>query len=188
MPRPDDPNDYERKQSEYLAYDGPSDSEDPLARELLDEELRAANRYGSFDLKYPARCDRCKRTLPPGVRVIGRKLEDRWIIEEMEPCPSAAPALNTPGDAALTQEEAAQATRATTDSRGLEEVERDRILEERAAPYSGRTLTDAERLDPEVTEILDRARGAMERRLGLPPGVHELAYMERLEREKRTGG
>ncbi len=72
-----------------------------------------------------------------------------------------------------------------TDDRTREEIDHDRILEERAAPYRGRTLTEAERLDPAVTEILDRARGAMERRLGLPPGVHEQAYIARMEREKR---
>ena len=72
-----------------------------------------------------------------------------------------------------------------TDHRTREEIDRDGILEERAAPYTGRTLTEAERLDPAVMEILDRARGAMERRLGLPPGVHEQAYMARMEREKR---
>jgi len=72
-----------------------------------------------------------------------------------------------------------------TDHRTREDIEHDRILEERAAPYTGRTLTEAERNDPAVTEILDRARGAMERRLGLPPGVHEQAYMARVAREKR---
>lgn len=88
MARPEDPNDYDRKQNEFLTYDGPSEIEDPLARELLDEKIRAASRYGSFDLKYPARCDRCKRSLRAGIRVIGRKIEDQWVIEEMEPCPS----------------------------------------------------------------------------------------------------
>lgn len=64
-----------------------------------------------------------------------------------------------------------------------EDTERDRVLEERAVPYRGRRLAAAERDDPEVREILDRARGAMERRLGLPPGVHEQAYMARLARK-----
>ncbi len=72
-----------------------------------------------------------------------------------------------------------------TDHRTREEIEHDRILEERAAPYRGRTLTEAQRRDPAVMEILDRARGAMERRRGLPPGVHEQAYIARTEREKR---
>lgn len=36
-----------------------------------------------------------------------------------------------------------------TDHRTREEIEHDRMLEERAAPYVGRTLTEAERLDPE---------------------------------------
>ena len=34
-----------------------------------------------------------------------------------------------------------------TDHRTREEIEHDRILEERAAPYTGRTLTEAERHD-----------------------------------------
>ncbi len=91
MARPEDTNDDDRKQNEFLTHNGPSETEDPLARELLDDEIRAANRYGSFDLKCPTRCDRYKRPLPPGIRVIGRKLDDQWVIEEMDPCPSASP-------------------------------------------------------------------------------------------------
>ncbi len=72
------------------------------------------------------------------------------------------------------------------DDRTCEEIDHDRVPEERAAPYAGRTLTEAERADPAVVEILDRARGAMERRLGLPPGVHRQAYLARIERRSAS--
>jgi hypothetical protein len=89
---PEDSNDYERKQDELLSYDGPSGNEEQgSGRDLDDDESRAANRTGLFDLKYPARCDRCGRSLPVGTHVIGRKLDEKWIIEEVDRCPTKRP-------------------------------------------------------------------------------------------------
>lgn len=74
-----DPNDYERRQREadpeMPEYDA---VEDAHAQRAIADALR----HRSFDLKYEEQCDRCKRLLPVGTKVVGRKLGERWVVEE----------------------------------------------------------------------------------------------------------
>lgn len=94
--REPDPDDYESRQASHLTYDGPDDADDP-DRDLLDAEIRQALRHAVFHLQYATRCDRCRRVLPPGTNVIGRKIDERWVIEELDPCPPSAGAVAAPG-------------------------------------------------------------------------------------------
>jgi hypothetical protein len=89
----DDENDYELVQERAMSI---PDLEDVAADDadgpwMSQSEIRAASRVGAFDLKYKAICVSCHRTLAVGTRVVGRKLDNVWIIEEMGECPGRQP-------------------------------------------------------------------------------------------------
>ena len=86
-----DRNDYEYVQSEWEGSDetvlAAQRDYEQLAELEADlesqDEIREAQRYGVFDLKYATKCARCHRLLPVGTRVVGRKLDGAWLIEEL---------------------------------------------------------------------------------------------------------
>jgi hypothetical protein len=85
-----DPNDYGDIQEKWEGADEAARAnEDWLEHQAerdadldMQDEIRAANRYGVFDLRYSAVCDRCGKAIPVGTRVVGRKIDGTWVIEE----------------------------------------------------------------------------------------------------------